>query len=103
MTAAALPGIWISSSPLSNQNSFSLTVIAAPRHRTVTMAQRMISLFKYPGRAKCWPCAGPHTRGLDTLMVTDDDVTALRPPTLPLDGENSFWFEGIIADRIPAR
>jgi hypothetical protein len=25
---------------------------------------------------------GPHKRGLDTLMLTDDDVTALRPPDL---------------------
>ena len=52
--------------------------------------------------AESAPFLGPHNRGLETLAVTDSDVTGFRPPALLLYGANSFWFEGIIADRIRA-
>ena len=59
-----------------------------------TQASRLKAL------AESAPFVGPHTRGLETLAVTESDVTGFRPLTLLLYGANSFWFESIIADRI---
>jgi pimeloyl-ACP methyl ester carboxylesterase len=61
-----------------------------------TQAKRLQAL------ATIAPMVGPHLRGLGQLVVTDTDVTNLRPPTLLFRGEDSFPFEAVIACRIRA-
>jgi len=48
------------------------------------------------------PFVGPHTLGLNALLMTEEDVTTFGPPALLLYGANSFWFESIIADQFRA-
>jgi len=42
----------------------------------------------------------PHVRALLDFSVTDDDVAALRPPTLLVYGAASVYFEAPIAARL---
>lgn len=54
------------------------------------------------GMARIAPLVAPHVRGLCDLMVRDEDIRGLRPPTLLFYGAESFPFERVIADRFRA-